>query len=36
MLLMKLKKPLLIYSNSSVLDAIKIASDFVGREYTNY
>ena len=24
------KKPLLIYSNSSVLDAIKIASDFVG------
>ena len=24
------KKPLVIYSNSSVLDAIKIASDFVG------
>ena len=24
------KKPLLIYSDSSVLDAIKIASDFVG------
>ena len=27
------KKPLVIYSNLSVLDAIKIASDFVGKVY---